>query len=106
MSIAPISQFFILSPRGDTIISKDYRGDAVAGTTDTFFRKASPKIKSMSGRVVEHFAVTRKAEGSHLLLQFSEQQPKRSLSPILPKLAQLFRHPSTNLEPSHLAVAC
>lgn len=41
MSIAPVSQFFILSPRGDTIISKDYRGDAVAGTTDIFFRKAS-----------------------------------------------------------------
>lgn len=41
MSIAPISQFFILSPRGDTIISKDYRGDAVAGTTDTFFRKVN-----------------------------------------------------------------
>lgn len=39
MSIAPISQFFILSPRGDTIISKDYRGNVVAGTTDTFFRK-------------------------------------------------------------------
>ncbi|CAM9625766.1 unnamed protein product, partial [Pylaiella littoralis] len=39
MSIAPVSQFFILSPRGDTIISKDYRGDAVPGTTDTFFRK-------------------------------------------------------------------
>lgn len=39
MSIAPVSQFFILSPRGDTIISKDYRGDGVAGTTDIFFRK-------------------------------------------------------------------
>ncbi|CAN0258358.1 unnamed protein product, partial [Discosporangium mesarthrocarpum] len=39
MSIAPISHFFILSPRGDTIISKDYRGDAVPGSTDTFFRK-------------------------------------------------------------------
>ena len=51
MSIAPISQFFILSPRGDTIISKDYRGDAVAGTTDTFFRKVSSKTKSMSGRL-------------------------------------------------------
>ncbi|CAN0088228.1 unnamed protein product, partial [Hapterophycus canaliculatus] len=45
MSIAPVSQFFILSPRGDTIISKDYRGDAVAGTTDTFFRKASGSSK-------------------------------------------------------------
>ncbi|CAM9265073.1 unnamed protein product, partial [Phaeothamnion confervicola] len=30
---------FILSPRGDTIISKDYRGDAVPGATDNFFRK-------------------------------------------------------------------
>ncbi|KAG5182084.1 coatomer protein complex, gamma sub-unit [Tribonema minus] len=39
MSIAPISHFFILSPRGDTIISKDYRGDVVPGGTDIFFRK-------------------------------------------------------------------
>ena len=39
MSIAPISQFFVLSPRGDTIISKDYRGDVVMGGTDIFFRK-------------------------------------------------------------------
>lgn len=39
MSIAPISHFFILSPRGDTIISKDYRGDVVPGATDTLFRK-------------------------------------------------------------------
>lgn len=48
MSIAPVSQFFILSPRGDTIISKDYRGDAVAGTTDTFFRKASESLSKMA----------------------------------------------------------
>ncbi len=34
-----ISQFFILTPRGDTIVSKDYRGDVARGTSDIFFRK-------------------------------------------------------------------
>lgn len=34
-----ISQFFILAPRGDTIVAKDYRGDVVRGTADIFFRK-------------------------------------------------------------------
>ncbi|KAA0154997.1 hypothetical protein FNF27_02924 [Cafeteria roenbergensis] len=35
-----ISQLFVLSPRGDTIISREYRGDAVKGTSEIFFRKA------------------------------------------------------------------
>lgn len=30
---AMISQFFILTPRGDTIVSRDYRGDVVRGTS-------------------------------------------------------------------------
>mmetsp|Transcript_81868 Transcript_81868/g.163489 ORF Transcript_81868/g.163489 Transcript_81868/m.163489 type:complete len:500 (+) Transcript_81868:83-1582(+) len=34
-----ISLFFILSPRGDTIISKDFRGDTPPGATEAFFRK-------------------------------------------------------------------
>ena len=34
-----LSQFFILSPRGDTIISKDYRGDSPPGAAEAFFRK-------------------------------------------------------------------
>ncbi|KAL0476885.1 AP-4 complex subunit mu-1 [Acrasis kona] len=33
-----ISQFFILSPRGDKIITRDYRNDIVRGTEDIFFR--------------------------------------------------------------------
>jgi AP-4 complex subunit mu-1 len=37
--MAAISQFYVLSPRGDTIISKQYRGDIVRGTADMFFRK-------------------------------------------------------------------
>ena len=34
-----ISQFFILSPRGDCIISKDYRGDETPTMHEDFFRQ-------------------------------------------------------------------
>eukprot|EP00039_Didymoeca_costata_P001126 m.49951 g.49951 ORF g.49951 m.49951 type:complete len:448 (+) comp10641_c0_seq1:128-1471(+) len=34
-----ISQLFILTPRGDTVVAKDYRGDCPRGTSDIFFRK-------------------------------------------------------------------
>lgn len=34
-----ISQFFILSPRGDTIINKDFRGDGFPNMQEEFFRK-------------------------------------------------------------------
>jgi len=36
-----ISQFYILSPRGDTIITRDFRGDVVKGTAEIFFRKVT-----------------------------------------------------------------
>ncbi|CAG9310868.1 unnamed protein product [Blepharisma stoltei] len=35
-----LSQLFILSARGDTIITRDFRGDLVRGTNEIFFRKA------------------------------------------------------------------
>lgn len=35
-----ISQFYILSARGDTIICRDFRGDLIKGTNEIFFRKA------------------------------------------------------------------
>lgn len=34
-----IAQFFILSPRGDCIISKDFRGDEHPTMHEDFFRK-------------------------------------------------------------------
>ncbi|XP_074263586.1 AP-4 complex subunit mu-like [Silene latifolia] len=34
-----ISQFFVLSQRGDNIVFRDYRGDVPKGTTEVFFRK-------------------------------------------------------------------
>uniref|UniRef100_A0A6A7GCG2 AP-4 complex subunit mu-1 n=1 Tax=Hirondellea gigas TaxID=1518452 RepID=A0A6A7GCG2_9CRUS len=33
-----LSQFFILTPRGDSIIMRDFRGDLPKGTADIFFR--------------------------------------------------------------------
>lgn len=39
-----ISMFFILSSRGDTIISKDYRGDMTPGCAEFFFRKVRRDI--------------------------------------------------------------
>ena len=36
-----ISQFYILSQRGDTIITRDFRGDVPKGTAEIFFRKAT-----------------------------------------------------------------
>lgn len=41
-----ISQFFILSPRGDTIIHKDFRGDGFPNMQEEFFRK----VRSSFGR--------------------------------------------------------
>ncbi|KNA03787.1 hypothetical protein SOVF_205760 [Spinacia oleracea] len=34
-----ISQFFVLSQRGDNIVFRDYRGDVQKGSTEIFFRK-------------------------------------------------------------------
>ena len=59
-----LSLFFVLSPRGDTIISKDYRGDSPAGAVEIFFRKvkfwgkenALPSKSKSSGRPEEAFA--------------------------------------------------
>ena len=34
-------RFYILSLRGDTIITRDFRGDVVKGTAEIFFRKAA-----------------------------------------------------------------
>ncbi len=36
-----IGQFFVLSPRGDTIINKDFRGDALPNLQEIFFHKVN-----------------------------------------------------------------
>lgn len=50
-----ISQFYVLSLRGDTIITRDFRGDVVKGTAEIFFRKVkfwqgdAPPIFNLDG---------------------------------------------------------
>ena len=44
----PISSFFILSPRGDTIVTREYRGDVPKGAAETFFRKVRRSSSSDS----------------------------------------------------------
>jgi hypothetical protein len=50
-----IGQFFILSPRGDTIINKDFRGDAVPGMQELFFRKVMdyPNIHAATSHLTQ-----------------------------------------------------
>lgn len=54
-----ISQVFILTARGDPIVSKDYRGDTVRGAVEIFFRK----LKSFPGDPPPIFNV----EGIHFI---------------------------------------
>ena len=49
-----ISQFCVLSPRGDTIISRDYRYDTPKGTTETFFRSVKLGIDGKEAPPVFH----------------------------------------------------
>ena len=44
-----ISQFFVLSPRGDSIIFRDFRGDIPKTTTEIFFRN----VKFWNGKQQE-----------------------------------------------------
>ena len=48
-----ISQIYALSGRGDTILSKEFRGDVPKGTNETFFRK----VKLFKGEAPPVFAV-------------------------------------------------
>eukprot|EP01039_Chlorochromonas_danica_P006329 gene6329-6980_t len=53
-----IGQFFILSPRGDTIINKDFRGDALPNMQEIFFRKVKFWEKSDAPPVFQIEGVT------------------------------------------------
>jgi AP-4 complex subunit mu-1 len=44
----PIAQFFILSPRGDCIISKDFRGDEHPTMHEDFFHKVRIRCRNLT----------------------------------------------------------
>lgn len=48
-NIAPISQFYLLSPRGDSIIFRDFRGDVKNSTSEIFFKN----VKFFGGKQQE-----------------------------------------------------
>ena len=53
VGIGLLPRFYILSLRGDTIITRDFRGDVVKGTAEIFFRKAiSAKDACKIGRCI------------------------------------------------------
>ena len=49
----PISQFFILTPRGDTIVAKDYRGDVVRGRSARERERESVCVCGVCGCVID-----------------------------------------------------
>ena len=49
MAVAQFSQFFLLSPRGDSILFKDFRGELPKSTAEVFFRN----VKFYGGKVQE-----------------------------------------------------
>lgn len=50
-SLHGVCRFYILSLRGDTIITRDFRGDVVKGTAEIFFRKVSWWYKMVIRRI-------------------------------------------------------
>ena len=44
-----LSQFFLLSERGDTLVYRDYRGDVVSSTPDIFYRRIKTMCASGGG---------------------------------------------------------
>lgn len=59
--MSAVSQFFILSPRGDTIISRDYRSYCRKGSAEVFFRNV--KFWKEGGQAPPCFEV----EGTHFI---------------------------------------
>jgi AP-4 complex subunit mu-1 len=68
-----ISQFFVLSRRGDTIIIRDYRGDIIKNTPELFYRRVS----SGKGDAAPFFV------SNHLTFYFLVLLPLLILPPLL-----------------------
>eukprot|EP00931_Biecheleriopsis_adriatica_P007376 TRINITY_DN108666_c0_g1_i1.p1 TRINITY_DN108666_c0_g1~~TRINITY_DN108666_c0_g1_i1.p1 ORF type:complete len:445 (-),score=99.75 TRINITY_DN108666_c0_g1_i1:33-1367(-) len=88
-----ISQFFVLSLRGDTIITRDFRGDVVKGTAEIFFRKVklwqgeAPPIFSLDG---VNYVFTKK-NGMYLVATTCHNVPATAVVELLGKMAKVFK---------------
>ena len=88
-----ISQFFIVSPRGDTLIFKDYRGDVPRVTSEVFWRKvkfssgeAEPVFVSVPTSRIANASPPNATNGCTAVLQ---RQPVRSVSHTFPALCSV-----------------
>jgi len=88
-----ISQFYILSLRGDTIITRDFRGDVVKGTAEIFFRKVkfwhgdAPPIFNLDG--VSYIFI--KKNGLYFVATTSHNVSPSSVVELLSKAAKVFK---------------
>uniref|UniRef100_A0A7S1F1S0 MHD domain-containing protein n=1 Tax=Noctiluca scintillans TaxID=2966 RepID=A0A7S1F1S0_NOCSC len=88
-----ISQFYILSLRGDTIITRDFRGDVVKGTAEIFFRKVklwtgdAPPIFNMDG--VSYIFI--KKTGLYFVATVGSNVSPSAVVELLTKMAKVFK---------------
>jgi len=90
---AMISQFFILSLRGDTIVTRDFRKDVVKGTAEVFFRKVKfwhgdpPPIFILDG--VSYIFI--KKSGLYFVATTSFNVSPVAVVELLTKMAKVFK---------------
>lgn len=88
-----ISQFYILSLRGDTIITRDFRGDVVKGSAEIFFRKVkfwqgdAPPIFNLDG---VSFIFTKK-NGLYFVATTAQNASPTAVVELLTKMAKVFK---------------
>ncbi|CAE7254717.1 AP4M [Symbiodinium microadriaticum] len=88
-----ISQFYILSLRGDTIITRDFRGDVVKGTAEIFFRKVkfwhgdAPPIFNLDG--VTYVFI--KKNGLYFVATTCHNISPAAVVELLTKMAKVFK---------------
>lgn len=90
-----ISQFYILSPRGDTIITRDFRGDVVKGTAEIFFRKVTLWKQSRDTPPIFHLDgisyIFLKKNGLYFCSTTNENVSPSLVVELLNKMAKVFK---------------
>jgi len=90
---AMISQFYILSLRGDTIITRNFRDDVVKGTAEIFFRKVkfwsgdAPPIFNLDG--VSYIFL--KKNGLYFVATTAQNVSPAAVVELLTKMANVFK---------------
>jgi AP-4 complex subunit mu-1 len=91
-SLMALSQFFVLSPRGDPIIFRDYRGDVTKETPEIFFRHIRQTNGSLPVFAVDglHYASLKQSGLYYVFTTRHNVSPSFALE-LLVRLAGLFK---------------